>query len=276
MKLRETRLGRAFLRTRLGQSAWRWAHRWYDPWAAAYQLARTYRRNTARALSAHGIRYEVEGGRWPRFIHYPPDLRLTAIFPDGEQLPIHLTEERGYEDIDGRQHLPAYRQFAETVAPQLTGAPELPVLDCACGSGYGAHFLGVTLGRPVLGLDLDEGVVRYARKRYAGQTGLAFATANATDLAAVASASVLAVVSIETIEHIPHPEQALSEFARVLAPGGALFMTTPDATERPDSRVSAFHVREFTQAEFVDRLSQHFPRVDVSADDGYLVAVARK
>ena len=43
-----------------------------------------------------------------------------------------------------------------------------------------------------------------------------------------ADASFDTVVSCETIEHVPDPVKAVSELARVLRPGGRLFLTTPN------------------------------------------------
>jgi 2-polyprenyl-3-methyl-5-hydroxy-6-metoxy-1,4-benzoquinol methylase len=43
-----------------------------------------------------------------------------------------------------------------------------------------------------------------------------------------ATASFDTVISSETIEHVPDPAQALRELARVLGPGGRLFLTTPN------------------------------------------------
>ncbi len=40
--------------------------------------------------------------------------------------------------------------------------------------------------------------------------------------------SVDTVISCETLEHLPNPKAALAEFARVLSPGGRLFLTTPN------------------------------------------------
>ena len=36
------------------------------------------------------------------------------------------------------------------------------------------------------------------------------------------------IISCETIEHVPHPQQAIHELRRVLRPGGRLFLTTPN------------------------------------------------
>jgi SAM-dependent methyltransferase len=41
-------------------------------------------------------------------------------------------------------------------------------------------------------------------------------------------ASFDTVISCETVEHLPRPERAVAEFARVLRPGGRLLLTTPN------------------------------------------------
>jgi SAM-dependent methyltransferase len=41
-------------------------------------------------------------------------------------------------------------------------------------------------------------------------------------------ASFDTVVSCETVEHLPDPQRAVGELARVLRPGGRLFLTTPN------------------------------------------------
>jgi hypothetical protein len=66
---------------------------------------------------------------------------------------IHLTEERGYEDIDGAAHMDLYRRFAMEVFPILDSElkkSRKPILDCTCGSGYGANYLSLTLAKPVI------------------------------------------------------------------------------------------------------------------------------
>lgn len=47
------------------------------------------------------------------------------------------------------------------------------------------------------------------------------------DLRAIADATYDAVTCFEVLEHVPHPDRAVSELARILAPGGTLLVTVP-------------------------------------------------
>jgi ubiquinone/menaquinone biosynthesis C-methylase UbiE len=203
---------------------------------------------------------------------------LRVTFPDGETMKIHLTEERSYEDIDVAAHLALYARFTAEVFPKLDSkADQEPIVDCACGSGYGASFISSELGKPVIGVDVDRDAITYARKRYRSTPGmLSFIQADAMDLSVIDTASICSIVSVETIEHIPCPDKVLGEFSRILDPRGALFITTPDASERPSTLVSRFHVREYTLSGFKRLLERHFRSVDVSTSGPYLLGVCRK
>jgi ubiquinone/menaquinone biosynthesis C-methylase UbiE len=116
-------------------------------------------------------------------------------------------------------------------------------------------------------IDVDEDVIKYARKRYSSLSdSLSFIKANAMDLNTIQTASICSIVSVETIERIPDPDKALSEFFRVLDPKGVLFITTPDATKHPNRRVSQFHIREYTPIQFQKLLEQHFRSINISTD----------
>jgi SAM-dependent methyltransferase len=72
-------------------------------------------------------------------------------------------------------------------------------------------------------------------------------------------ASVDAIVSFETIEHLHQPDAFLAECRRLLAPGGTLVISTPN---RPVYGLHAannpFHHHEMTEAEFREALAAHF------------------
>jgi len=55
----------------------------------------------------------------------------------------------------------------------------------------------------------------------------------------LASGSVDAIVSLDVLEHVPEYTRALSEFARVLTPGGVLVLTVPFHEWQADSKVIA-------------------------------------
>ena len=150
-------------------------------------------------------------------------------------------------------HLKRYR-FAE---PWCRGRE---VLDAGCGVGYGSAELERS-ARRVLGVDVDEEAVAYARSRYASP-GVEF---EVMDLARLDldDESFDVVCAFETIEHVPDPDAVLAEIARVLRPDGALLVSTPRAertTERPQN---PFHAVEYAAADFDLLLRGYFDDVEL-------------
>jgi SAM-dependent methyltransferase len=136
------------------------------------------------------------------------------------------------------------------------------VLDAACGEGYGSALLA-RRARSVLGVDLSLQAVEHARKRYGGATNLRFETGDCTQLDGLPAASFDLIVSFETLEHLQAQERMLDGFARLLAPGGLLLISTPDRHNYSD--VPGFnnehHVRELYRPEFEALLGARFPAV---------------
>jgi SAM-dependent methyltransferase len=133
------------------------------------------------------------------------------------------------------------------------------VLDLACGSGYGCAILA-DVAASVVGVDLDPAAVSCAAKRYP-LPNVRFLCADARTLPLDAAGFDL-VTSFETIEHLPPADidAYLDELHRVLAPGGRLIISTPDRDSYSlgGATGNAFHLCEFTRAEFVERLSRRF------------------
>ncbi|MFZ0217214.1 MAG: methyltransferase domain-containing protein [Candidatus Dormiibacterota bacterium] len=155
-------------------------------------------------------------------------------------------------------HVPRY-----AFARHLLGEPAGVVVDVACGIGYGAVQLNPDRrAAGVLGIDIDGPSLVYARHRF-GAHG-AFVRGSATGLP-LRDASIPAVVSLETIEHLADPAGCIGEYARVLSDGGTLVVSTPDPEM---SRLfnfgdaNPFHLRELTRREFRQALDRHFGEVE--------------
>ncbi|GAB2669730.1 class I SAM-dependent methyltransferase [Arenimonas aestuarii] len=134
------------------------------------------------------------------------------------------------------------------------------VLDAACGEGYGSALVARAGGR-VLGLDTDVETIEHARSRYAGIPGLVYEQADATALDHLPDASFDLILSFETLEHVQAQERLLDGFARLLAPGGLLLVSTPDKRVYTEltGEVNPHHVRELYRDEFEALLAARFP-----------------
>jgi ubiquinone/menaquinone biosynthesis C-methylase UbiE len=134
------------------------------------------------------------------------------------------------------------------------------VLDAACGEGYGSWLLAQS-ATEVVGVDLDPLTIRHAQTRYASQPNLRYVQASCTALPLPAARTDL-IVSFETIEHLQGQETMIAEFRRVLAPSGALVISSPNKAVYSDESgyANEFHVRELFRAELEAMLDTHFPQ----------------
>lgn len=135
------------------------------------------------------------------------------------------------------------------------------VLDVACGEGYGAALLA-DRALQVTGVDVDPRTLAHARTAYADRSNVAFVEGSAAALP-LAAASFDAIISFETIEHLSAADQPrmLAEFARVLAPGGLVILSSPNRPEYSERTgyVNPFHLHELDRAELAALLEPRFP-----------------
>jgi SAM-dependent methyltransferase len=120
------------------------------------------------------------------------------------------------------------RRYRE-VTDLLRGTPKGRALDAGCGWGYNL-FLLAREGMAPVGIDIVQNDFLAAR-RIAGANGYEADLAGA-DISALpfAAGAFAAVAAVETFEHIYEPDRALAlrEAYRVLCPGGAFAISTPN------------------------------------------------
>jgi SAM-dependent methyltransferase len=134
------------------------------------------------------------------------------------------------------------------------------VLDVACGVGYGTALLATVAAR-VVGGDVDEESIAYARSRYGGDN-VDFVALDAAALPFEADAFDT-VCSFETIEHLPDRDAYLAEVARVLRPGGTYLVSTPRVDRTTHTPANPFHRVEFSRADFEALLRRFFAEVEL-------------
>ncbi len=137
----------------------------------------------------------------------------------------------------------------------------LDVLDLGSGEGLGASILS-GVARSVIGVDVDKEAVAHAASNY-GSSTLQFIVDDARTAESVATESVDVVVAFEVIEHVTDQDAVLATIARVLRPGGMVFLSTPNRllyrteAEGPNP----FHERELDPDEFRELIQRQFAHV---------------
>jgi 2-polyprenyl-6-hydroxyphenyl methylase / 3-demethylubiquinone-9 3-methyltransferase len=100
------------------------------------------------------------------------------------------------------------------------------VLDVGCGGGLLSESLA-RAGATVTGIDLAPGMIEVARL-HAAESGLTidYRVAAAEELAREAHGRYAVITCMEMLEHVPDPAAMTATLARLLAPGGDLFIST--------------------------------------------------
>lgn len=154
-----------------------------------------------------------------------------------------VPEKLKESDETYQEHVERYR-FA---CPYIK---DLVILDAACGAGFGSHMMSA-FAKQVYAIDISQESIDYAKEKYPAKN----VTYQQMDVAQIKYPDRFfdAVVSFETIEHIPAPEAFLNEIRRILKPGGLLIISTPNRETTCDNKKvhAPFHIREFTLEEIL-------------------------
>jgi 2-polyprenyl-3-methyl-5-hydroxy-6-metoxy-1,4-benzoquinol methylase len=139
---------------------------------------------------------------------------------------------------------------------------DMRVLDIACGTGKGSILLA-TEGNAsdVTGCDLDSNAIKYAsirnkhsRVSYINQDAQKYEDRNKYD----------AIVSFETIEHLPNYEEFLKSMTGLLSPKGCFYISTPISKKNFDKHPdNPYHLQEWGFNEFQYLISKYFIIKDI-------------
>lgn len=170
-----------------------------------------------------------------------------------------LSEDGGVSALDWLAHHSRYL-FAAARAGGRN------VLDLACGTGYGSAILARLGARSVTGIDLSEAALEEARRLHA-HPRVRFVQGDAFDPPVAEQFDL--VVSFETIEHVPTPEQLLDVLAGLVTSSGTFICSTPNravsnpGTTKLDRPANPHHLQELDRREFQDELRARFDDVSI-------------
>jgi len=117
------------------------------------------------------------------------------------------------------------------------------IADVGCGGGLLCESLA-TQGALVTGIDLAPAMISVAQLHAASANlSIDYRLQSAAALAAEKPAAFDAVCCMELAEHVPSPSELVAELARLLRPGGSLFMSTINRT--PQSFFGAIVAAEY-------------------------------
>jgi 2-polyprenyl-3-methyl-5-hydroxy-6-metoxy-1,4-benzoquinol methylase len=178
----------------------------------------------------------------------PPGVPPLAL--DGERTLPDVPEENYWF----QRHVAVYEWVARHVAGRR-------VIDMASGEGYGADLLAAAAAS-VVGVEANPDAFEHARLRYV-HPNLRFERS----MVEVYAEPCDAIVFLQTIEHMRDPDAVLEHFAAMLAPGGVVFVSTPNvltlAPAGAERSGNPWHLREYRPDEFAALCAAHFPHVEL-------------
>lgn len=103
--------------------------------------------------------------------------------------------------------------------------PPARVLEVGCGHG-GFVAMMRQAGYDATGLELSPSIVQLARETFGVPV-----ICGMLEQQAIAEGSLDAIVMLDVMEHLPHPQTTLQRCLDLLKPGGVMFIQTPGYTE---------------------------------------------
>jgi len=147
-------------------------------------------------------------------------------------------------------------------------ADGLEVIDAGCGTGYGSEIIAAAGARRVVGVDISQEAIDYARSS-SSRTASEFHVGGLHELP-FDDASFDLAVCFEVIEHVEEQPRAIAELRRVLKPSGVLAISSPNRDVYPPG--NPHHVHEFVPEELERALAEQFTQVRLYRQSPWLTA----
>lgn len=127
------------------------------------------------------------------------------------------------KNLDSEKLLRPYIQMIDMFLPNK----KIKVLEVGCGSGISTKLIGKSKSKiDLVAVDASKQFIDYAQKNYETEN-IMFGCQDVTCLS-YEDGSFDFVVMHNVIEHIPNPQKALEEIARVLKKGGNALIMSPN------------------------------------------------
>ena len=159
---------------------------------------------------------------------------LERIIPD------QLDSQDAFDQATLQLHLEPYAFAIKNGKPG-------PVLDIACGTGYGAYQMVQSdkfMYSHIQAVDIAADAIEYGKKRYANPS-IEFVCADA--MAYTDQYLYDTIVSLETIEHLKDPKSFIKKLASLLKNDGILIVSAPVT---PSTDGNPHHLSDFTSRSF--------------------------
>lgn len=159
---------------------------------------------------------------------------MTTIDPVKETVRDHWSRRAAtFDDAPNHSiHNEAQRKAWSSRVAAWAGSNPIDVFDIGCGTGF-FSLQFAELGHRVVGRDISQEMVDLAagKARDAGLSiDLAVGDVESTDLP---DRSFDVAIERHVLWTLPHPEQAVAEWFRLLRPGGRLILVEGDWREQP-------------------------------------------
>lgn len=159
------------------------------------------------------------------------------------------------------EHLHRYEE-----AGKIIHLPNAKILDIACGSGFGSHYLA-HLGHHVIGGDLSYDTVLDCASKYKANN-LEFKQIDGTQMP-FENDFFDVVISFETIEHTTEFQKMLNEFKRVVKKDGLIILSTPNFLINSPGGViiNKYHTQEWVYEDFLKILNSTYSQVNLMGQE---------